>query len=186
MKSLLSLLLGATLGIAGTYYFTVTQPAAGVEARAKLSASAATIAQSSTVAIAQSDTAKAPAENPRQSGNSQFGGGRGNFLPEEIEGVTKDDIAKFRGAYFKTFQDEEVQAARAKMTELRKEAEYASDDQKKGMKADFEEATENMRKASKAALMKAEPALSEDAVDKIMTSVEKRMKARGQAQKKAR
>lgn len=187
MKNFLSLLVGAALGIAGTYYFTVPRPAAAGPQAAHTAEATNPDAESRPAVRAKVAPAAAESDSPRKAGNSKFGGGgKGNFLPEEIDGVSSEDLAKFRGAFFKTFQDEDVQAAREKMTELRKEAEYASDDQKKNMKPDFDEATENLRKATKAALLRAEPTLSEDAADKIMTSLEERMKARGQAQKNAK
>ena len=55
------------------------------------------------------------------------------FLPEEIDGVTAEQLDKCKVAMMKTFQDEDVKAARAKQGELFKEAQYASDDEKKGM-----------------------------------------------------
>lgn len=186
MKNLLSLLVGAALGIAGTYYFTVTRPAAAGPQAAHTAEATNPDAESQPAVRAKVAPAAAESDSPRKAGNSKFGGGKSGFLPEEIDGVSSEDLAKFRGAFFKTFQDEDVQAAREKMNELRKEAEYASDDQKKNMKPDFDEATENLRKATKAALLRAEPTLSEDAADKIMTSLEERMKARGQGQKNAK
>ena len=40
------------------------------------------------------------------------------FLPETVDGVSPEPLAKCKAAFFRSFQDEGVRAARAKMTEL--------------------------------------------------------------------
>ncbi len=173
MKQFLSLLLAAAVGSAATYFaMEARQPAQAKTEQPK--------ADSSPFAA----KAKAPegdaAEASRKQGAPKFGGKAGGFLPDEIEGVTPEQLNKCRIALFKTFQDEGVKAARAKQAELRKEAEYASDDEKKNLRPQFEEAALDLRKATKEAVLAADAELTEDVVDKVLDVVEERMKQRMQ------
>ena len=125
-------------------------------------------------------TSEAPAsDTPRKTGGSKFGG-KGGFLPEEIDGVTPEQLNKCKTALFKTFQDEGVKAARVKQAELRKEAEYASDDEKKNLRTQFEDAQADLRKATKAAMLAADADISDDIADKVLDAIEERMKQRAQ------
>jgi hypothetical protein len=170
MKQFLSLLLAAAVGSAATYFVM----------DAKQHAPAAEKAAADKPAVKAVANADAPtAETPRKSGGSKFGG-RGGFLPEEIDGVTPEQLNKCKTALFKTFQDEGVKAARAKQAELRKEAEYASDDEKKNLRTQFEDAQLEIRKATKAAMLAADADLTDDAVDKVLDAIEERMKQRAQ------
>ncbi|MEI7651658.1 MAG: hypothetical protein WCJ96_06595 [Verrucomicrobiota bacterium] len=174
MKQFLALIAAAAFGSAATYYATVVRQAPPA---LTVAAETARAERPRTPVAPKADGAAE--ETPRKSGSSKFGGRNGgNFLPEEIDGVSKEDLTKCKTAMFKTFQDEDVRAARAKMTELRKEAEYASDDQKKDMRAQFEEVTLGVRKATKAAMLAADPSLSDDTVDKVLDAVEERAKQR--------
>ena len=167
MKQILSLLFAAAIGSAATYFaMEARRPAEGPKAAATPFAA----------------KPKAPegdlAEAPRKQGAPKFGGKGGGFLPEEIEGVTPEQLNKCRMALFKTFQDEGVKAARAKQAELRKEAEYASEDEKKNLRPQFEEAALDLRKATKEAMLAADEELTADVVDKVLDAVEERMKQR--------
>ena len=176
MKQILSLLLAAAVGSAATYFAMESRHAAPVaEAGAKVAA------PKSKAAVASAEpSAEAPkGESPRRQGGSKFGG-KGGFLPEEIDGVTPEQLNKCRMAFFKTFQDEGVKAARAKQNDLRKEAEYASDDEKKNMRTQFEDAQNELRKATKAALIAADADITEDVADKVLDAIEERMKQRMQ------
>jgi len=177
MKQILSLLLAAAVGSAATYFvMDAKQSAPAVAEKAAATKPAAT----KFAAKSATPSAEAPAgESPRRQGGSKFGG-KGGFLPEEIDGVTPEQLNKCRMAMFKTFQDEGVKAARAKQTELRKEAEYASDDEKKNLRQQFEDAQLDLRKATKAAMLAADADLTEDVVEKVLDAVEERMKQRAQ------
>ena len=170
MKQFLSLLLAAAVGSAATYFAmdarqaTVQEPKSG---------------DTRFAAKPKAPESDAP-EAPRKQGAPKFGGKSGGFLPEEIEGVTAEQLNKCKVALFKTFQDEGVKAARAKQAELRKEAEYASDDEKKNLRPQFEEAALELRKATKEAMLAADDELTADVVDKVLDAVEERMKQRGQ------
>jgi hypothetical protein len=180
MKKLFPILFGVAIGSAATYFVMDAKHSAAAQAPAeKIAApkSASKFAGKSTDVTAD---APAPAsETPRKSGNSKFGG-KGNFLPEEIDGVTPEQLTKCRTALMKTFQDDDVKAARAKQGELFKEAQYASDDEKKGMAKQFEDIQFEIRKATKAAMMGADADITDDVADKVLDAVEERMKQRRQ------
>jgi hypothetical protein len=178
MKKLFPLLFAAAVGSAATYFVMDAKHSAAAQAPAeKIDApkSASKFAGKSTTA-----SADAPAsEAPRKSGNSKFGG-KGSFLPEEIDGVTPEQLTKCKAAMMKTFQDDDVKAARAKQGELFKEAQYASDDEKKGMAKQFEDIQFEIRKATKTAMMAADTDITDDVADKVLDAVEERMKQRRQ------
>ena len=173
MKQFLSLLLAAVVGSAATYFaMEARQPAQAKTEQPK--------ADSSPFAAKTKGPEADSPEAPRKQGAPKFGGKAGGFLPDEIEGVTPEQLNKCRIALFKTFQDEGVKAARAKQAELRKEAEYASDDEKKNLRPQFEEAALDLRKATKEAMLAADDDLTADVVDKVLDAVEERMKQRMQ------
>ena len=178
MNKLFPILFGVAIGSAATYFAMDAKQSATAQAPAeKIAApkSASKFAGKST-----SPSADAPAaEAPRQPGNSKFGG-KGGFLPEEIEGVTPEQLNQCRVALFKTFQDEGVKAVRAKQAELRKEAEYASDDEKKTLRTQFEDTAAELRTATKTAMMAADADITNDVADKVLDAIEERMKQRAQ------
>ena len=177
MKKLFPLLFAAAIGSAATYFVMDARQSASVAPAEKIDApkSASKFAGKSTTA-----SADAPAsETPRKSGNSKFGG-KGSFLPEEIDGVTPEQLTKCRAALMKSMQDDDVKAARAKQGELFKEAQYASDDEKKGMAKQFEDIQFEIRKATKAAMIAADAEITDDVADKVLDAIEERMKQRRQ------
>ena len=172
MKKLFPLLLAAAVGSAATYFV--------MDARVPAEKSPASAVVEKKPAPGPAFGGEAPAGEPaRKVGGQKFGGKAGGFLPEEIEGVTPEQLNKCRLAMFKSFQDEGVKAAREKLNELRKEAEYASDDEKKNLRPQFEEAALDIRKATKEAILAADADLTGDVVDKVLDAVEERMKQRG-------
>jgi hypothetical protein len=173
MKQFLALLLAAAVGSAATYF------AMDARSSAPATAEPPKADRAPFAAKAKAPEGDAP-EAPRKQGSPKFGGKSGGFLPEEIEGVTAEQLNKCRVTLFKTFQDEAVKAARAKQAELRKEAEYASDDEKRNLRPQFEEAMLDLRKATKEAMLAADDELTADVVDKVLDAVEERMKQRGQ------
>ena len=173
MKQFLSLLLAAAVGSAATYFaMDARQPAQAQSEQPK--------ADGTQFAAKPKAPEGDATEASRKQGAPKFGGKAGGFLPDEIEGVTPEQLNKCRIALFKTFQDEGVKAARAKQAELRKEAEYASDDEKKNLRPQFEEAALDLRKATKEAMLAADDDLTADVVDKVLDAVEERMKQRMQ------
>ncbi len=173
MNKILPLLFAAAVGSAATYFVMDAKQSA-----AKEPAAAAAKAAPKFAGKTSAPTAEAPAgESPRKSGSSKFGG-KGGFLPEEVEGVTAEQLTKCRNALFKTYQDEDVKAARAKQGELFKESQYASEDEKKGMAKQFEEIQLEIRKATKAAMMAADADITDDVADKVLDAIEERAKQR--------
>jgi len=98
-------------------------------------------------------------------------------LLADVEGVSAEDMTKFRIAAFVAQKDPTVKELKAKQNEMRKEAEFASPDEKKNMRNDFEVLMDDMRKANLAAVSKAAPSLSKETLEKIMEAVENRAKA---------
>ena len=98
-------------------------------------------------------------------------------LLADVEGVSAEDMTKFRIAAFVAQKDPTVKELKAKQNEMRKEAEFASPDEKKNMRNDFEVLMDDMRKANLAAVSKAAPSLSKETLEKIMEAVENRVKA---------
>ena len=175
MNKLFPILFGVAIGSAATFFVMEAKQAAPAAPVAEKAAAPKFAGKPTTVA---SNDTPAP-ESPRKSGSSKFGG-KGGFLPEEIDGVTPEQLNKCKVALFKTFQDDGVKAARAKQAELRKEAEYASDDEKKNLRTQFEDAQTELRKATKAAMMAADADITDDVADKVLDAVEERMKQRAQ------
>jgi hypothetical protein len=98
-------------------------------------------------------------------------------LLADVEGVSAEDMTKFRVAAVIAQKDPTVKELKAKQNEMRKEAEFASPDEKKNMRNDFEAVMADLRKANLAAVSKAAPSLSKETLEKIMEAVESRAKA---------
>jgi hypothetical protein len=98
-------------------------------------------------------------------------------LLADVEGVSAEDMKRFRVAALVAQKDPTVKELKAKQNEMRKEAEFASPDEKKNMRNDFETVMTDLRKATLAAVSKAAPSLSKETLEKIMETVEGRAKA---------
>jgi hypothetical protein len=98
-------------------------------------------------------------------------------LLADVEGVSAEDMKKFRAAALIAQKDPTVKELKAKQNELRKQAEFASPDEKKNMRNDFEVLMADMRKANLDAVSKAAPSLAKETLEKIMETVEERLKA---------
>jgi hypothetical protein len=175
MNKLFPILFGVAIGSAATYFAMDAKQTKPVAPEVAEKAAATKFAGKSADVSADAPAAEAP----RKTANSKFGG-KGSFLPEEIDGVTPEQLDKCKAALTKTFQDDDVKAARAKLGELFKEAQYASDDEKKGMVKQFEDAQFEIRKATKTAMMGADADITDDVADKVLDAVEERMKQRRQ------
>jgi len=130
---------------------------------------------------AKTETAKA--DEPKPDGKRDKPAARENqqaALLAEVDGVSKADMAKFRAVAGRTRQDPDVAAARNALVELRKRAEYASADEKKDMRGEFESAANDLRKANVNAILKADPSLSKNTVETIVDAVSERQKASAQ------
>ena len=178
MNKLFPILFGVAIGSAATYFAMDARQSATAQAPAEKIA--APKSASKFAGKPTSPSADAPAaEAPRQPGNSKFGG-KGGFLPEEIEGVTPEQLNQCRVALMKSMQDDDVRAARAKQGELFKEAQYASDEDKKGMAKQFEDIQLEIRTATKAAMIAADADITDDVADKVLDAIEERIKQRRQ------
>lgn len=106
-------------------------------------------------------------------------------LPE-VEGVSREELLKFRRAAAKTAADPEIQAAREKIQEIRKQAEFASDDDKKSMRSELEATVDKLVELTRTAIAKADPSLSKETIIKVSEAFEKQQRSRVQeANKKA-
>jgi hypothetical protein len=124
--------------------------------------------------------AKAKTQEPKADGKSEKPAPLENpqiALLADVDGVSKADMAKFRAVAGKMRQDPDVVAARNTLAELKKRAEYASDNDKKDLRGDFEAAMSDMRKANVNAILKADPSLSKDIAETIVDAVADRLKA---------
>jgi hypothetical protein len=95
-------------------------------------------------------------------------------LLADVEGVSAEDMKKFRVAAFKAQRDPKVKEIKAKQAQLRKEAEFLSPEEKKNMRGDFEQLQADMRKAQEAAIAEAAPSLSKETIVTILDAVETR------------
>ncbi|MEY3812316.1 MAG: hypothetical protein RI910_706 [Verrucomicrobiota bacterium] len=98
-------------------------------------------------------------------------------LLADVEGVSAEDMKRFRVAALVAQKDPTVKELKAKQNEMRKEAEFASPDEKKNMRNDFETVMTDLRKATLAAVSKAAPSLSKETLEKIMEAIDNRAKA---------
>jgi hypothetical protein len=95
-------------------------------------------------------------------------------LLADVEGVSTEDMRKFRAAAFKAQRDPKVKEIKAKRVQLSKEAEFLSQEEKKNMRGEFEQIQSDLRKANLAALAQAAPDLSKETLEKIYEAVETR------------
>ena len=98
-------------------------------------------------------------------------------LLADVEGVSAEDMRKFRAAAFKAQRDPNLKEIKVKQAQLRKEAEFLSPEEKKNMRGDFEQLQTDLRKANLAAIAAAAPDLSKESLEKIYEAVETRTRA---------
>ena len=98
-------------------------------------------------------------------------------LLADVEGVSPEDMKKFRVAAFIAQKDSKVKELKAQQAEMRKQAEFASDDERKGMRGEFEAIMAEVHKATLAAILKAAPSLKKETAEVILTPVDDRVKA---------
>ena len=102
----------------------------------------------------------------------------------EVEGVSKEDLLKFRRAAAKLATDPALSAAREKIREIRQRAEFASDDEKKILRNESEAAIDKIVELTRAAIAKADPSLSPEVIIKISDALEKQQRTRAQGANK--
>ena len=126
-----------------------------------------------TVALPAADGADAKTTKAER----KAAGGRATAVPD-IDGVAKEDMAKFRAAFVKAQQDEAVKAAREKLLEKRKSMEFATAAEKKDARSEMEALAEDVRKANRAAIAKADASLAKETIEKISEAIEDKLKER--------
>jgi hypothetical protein len=99
-------------------------------------------------------------------------------LIPDVDGVSKEEMAKFRAASPQAQQDPAVVEAKAKLAELRKRAEFAGPEEKREMRGEFEGAAQLNRDALKAAYAKADPTLAKETIEKVIEAFEDKARAR--------
>lgn len=95
----------------------------------------------------------------------------------EVEGVSKEEMKQFRSAAIQVRNDAAIKALKAKVAELRKQAEYASDTEKRDLRGTMEGLVVDLHKAHLAAISAAAPSLKSETIETILYEVAKRMKA---------
>ena len=95
----------------------------------------------------------------------------------EIPGVSNDDLKTFRTAAMKARSEPSVKALRNKLDELKKRAEYASQEEKRDLRGEAEGLTADIHKATLEAITQLAPSLKKDSTETILYEIEKRMKA---------
>jgi esterase/lipase len=107
------------------------------------------------------------------------------IVPDEVEGVAKEELAKIKAAALKAFQDESVKGARERMTEIRGRLEFASGAERKDLAADARRAVDEMRSALLAAICKNDPTIKMESLEKVTDAMDdKRTKVMDNAKKK--
>jgi esterase/lipase len=107
------------------------------------------------------------------------------IIPDEVEGVAKEELAKIKAAALKAFQDESVKGARERMTEIRGRLEFASGAERKDLAADARRAVDEMRSALLTAICKNDATIKMESLEKVMDAMdEKRTKVMENAKKK--
>jgi hypothetical protein len=177
MKNILPLLLAAALGSAATYFIMDSKQASAPVAKAVKAAPR--VAGGNTPAEPQAVAPGADGQRKTQGGFTNGTKGKGNgFLPEEIPGVSAEQLTKCRTALMSTFRSETVRAAYTKVNEIRKELDGATDEEKKNIEADIAEASKEVRKAQKAAITAADPDVTDETVDKVLDAMDEMRKQR--------
>lgn len=95
-------------------------------------------------------------------------------LLADVEGVSSEEMRKFRAAAFKAQRDPQVKELKAKRNQLQKEAEFLSQEEKKNLRGEFEQLQADIRKANLAAIAQDAPDLSKETLEKIYDAIETR------------
>jgi hypothetical protein len=146
------------------------------EAAAKEAKTAATPAKPFPFAEDKSKPAEGAAPAKKTAGAGRAAQPNLAVLFADIDGVPAEDMAKYRAAAMKSFRDPEVQAAREKLKDMGANTQFLSPKEKADMREEFEAATGNVRKATRAAIARHEPTLSAETIAKISDVVEERMR----------
>ena len=108
------------------------------------------------------------------------------LLPDKVDGVTEAELRKFKVAMAKCRNEEKIKEAREHLAEIRSRIEFAAADEKKSIRKDLDIAIEDLRKATREAVMKEEPSLSRETIDNIQDAIQERMRKLAQEKIKER
>lgn len=135
---------------------------------------------------AEDKPAESRKENPaaaKKKAGKKVTGKAAPFVPEKVEGVSEEQLTKIREQLPRAYMSAGAAAARKRLAELKEQAEFASPQEKKDMKTDFENATYDMRKALKEAMITADPAIEKGAIDRVFAEIENVNRERAEAAK---
>jgi len=137
------------------------------------------------LASAEDKPAKPQVQPPaaKKKAGKKVAGKAAPFVPEKVEGVSEEQLAKIREQLPKAYMSDGAAAARKRLAELKEQTEFASALEKKDMRTDFENATYDMRKALKEAMIAADPAIEKGAVDRVFAEIENINRERAEAAK---
>ena len=93
-------------------------------------------------------------------------------VPDEVDGVTKEELAKIKVAALKAFQDESVKTARERMADTRGRMEFASGAEKKSIVADARRAVDEVRSAIMTAISTNDPSIKMMSLEKVMDAMD--------------
>ncbi|MEY3959002.1 MAG: hypothetical protein RJA37_1605 [Verrucomicrobiota bacterium] len=183
-REILPLIMAAALGSAATYIAVRPSiPAENDVVAAKKPAATAVDSVEPPAAPAPAAPEAPKGEAPKGAfGSGRFKGAQGMF--PDVEGVSPEVMAKFRAASMKAFQDEKVREIFTKLGELRKQLEYASENEKRDAAQDLQALFGDLREAQKKAVMAADESLDAKDVDTILDAQAERFRQRMQQGKK--
>ncbi|PHX58867.1 MAG: hypothetical protein CK522_01955 [Opitutia bacterium] len=93
-------------------------------------------------------------------------------VPDEVDGVSKEELAKIKVAALKAYQDESVKAARERMADTRGRMEFTSGAEKKDIVADTRRAVDEVRSTLMTAICTNDPSIKMMSLEKVMDAME--------------
>lgn len=121
------------------------------------------------------DAAKPTATEPTAKGTKRAASvdqRQAAVVPDEVDGVAKEELAKIKVAALKAFQDESVKAARERMADTRGRMEFASGAEKKSIVADARRAVDEVRSALMTAISTNDPSIKMMSLEKVMDAMD--------------
>lgn len=122
------------------------------------------------------DAAKPAATEPTAKGTKRAASvdqRQAAVVPDEVDGVAKEELAKIKVAALKAFQDESVKAARERMTEARTRLDkFATGAEKKDIVADARRAADEVRSSLLTAICTNDPTIKIALLEKVMDAMD--------------
>jgi len=146
---------------------------------------AASLAFAADAAKPTATTPTEPATKAAKRAAAAGGAQRQAVVPDEVDGVSKEELTKIKVAALKAYQDESVKAARERMAEVRTRLEFATGAEKKDIAADARRAVDEVRSALVTAICKNDSTIKMESLEKVMDAMDdKRTKVMDNAKKK--